>query len=289
MATAASASRRSFTYFSAWFCPFAHRATIALEHHTQKYIGWEWQEALGWEHRPPTGEESFDASARDDWYYHWKSPELLEANPLGMVPTLRDVETGRVVRESLVCVEFIDEVARAAGSDAFPLVPLDPFDRASCRVAADMVNKLVMSNYYAVLVRQDTTERQDAFRGILRGLESFAADMRGSYFMGDAGPSLVDCVLFPYAWRLFALEHYRGPDFAVPETPAFRNYHDWLRRMSTDEKVKTTLPDPDRYLQHVEKYASGRARSKVGNAVRRGQAAHSYDDVIDGDATDPEK
>jgi hypothetical protein len=36
-----------FRYLSAWFCPFAHRATIALEHHRDR-VDYEWVEALGW-------------------------------------------------------------------------------------------------------------------------------------------------------------------------------------------------------------------------------------------------
>ena len=55
-----------------------------------------------------------DADDREDFWYHYKSPGLLEANPLGMVPTLVD-EDGRVVTESAVCVQFVDELARVRG------------------------------------------------------------------------------------------------------------------------------------------------------------------------------
>jgi len=34
-----------FRYLSAWFCPFAHRATLALEHHAGR-VDYEWVEAL---------------------------------------------------------------------------------------------------------------------------------------------------------------------------------------------------------------------------------------------------
>jgi glutathione S-transferase len=35
-------------YFSAWFCPFAHRATLALEHYAHGgEISYEWKESLG--------------------------------------------------------------------------------------------------------------------------------------------------------------------------------------------------------------------------------------------------
>ena len=85
-------------YFSAWFCPFAHRATTALEHH-RAAVPFEWEESLGWETRPPTGAEDHTADDRDDWYYYWKSPALLAANPLGMIPTLQDPKSGRAVSE----------------------------------------------------------------------------------------------------------------------------------------------------------------------------------------------
>ena len=72
-------------------------------------------------------------------------------------------------------------------------------------------------------------------------------------------------------------QHYRG--FSVPQTGStWIQYHKWLDNMSHLEHVKKTLPNVEKYLIHVEKYASGRARSKVGNAVRRGKAADNYAD-----------
>ena len=46
-----------------------------------------WEEALGWEQRPPTGDEDLDADDREDFWY-LQVPGFLEANPLGIVPTL---------------------------------------------------------------------------------------------------------------------------------------------------------------------------------------------------------
>lgn len=271
------------TYFSSWFCPFAHRCTIALEHHAEA-IDWHWVEALGWENRGPSGEENFHAHDRTDWVYHWKSPELLKANPLGMIPTLQESRgQQRVVRESLVCVQFVDELAISHGSTATPLLPYgDPFECARLRVAADRVNKTVTSNYYATLVRKDPDERLQAFRALLNGLEEFTSESKGDFFSGNEGLSFVDCVLLPYAHRLYALEHYRGSSFRVPNEPGWsERYQAWLKRCEDLPEVKKTLPDRARYISHLEKYSSGRARSKVGNAVRRGKAAHEYDDVID--------
>ena len=278
--TIAAAKKLKLQYFSAWFCPFAHRSTIALEHHNQsgtKFIDFEWQEALGWENRPPTGKEEFDAEDRKDWIYHWKSPELLKCNPLGMIPTLLEESTGRSVTESVVCIEFIDEIARNAGSTQSPLLPLDSFEKAQARVMAERMNKKVTSSYYTCLVREDKEERQQAFNTILSGLEEFVNYNDSTNVDSGNNINIVDCVLFPYAWRLYVLEHYRG--FSVPQTGStWIQYHKWLDNMSNLEHVKKTLPDVEKYLIHVEKYASGRARSKVGNAVRRGKAADNYAD-----------
>ena len=62
--------------------------------------------------------ENFSADERKDWWYHWKSPGLIEANPLGMVPTLLDKASGRAVNESLVCIQFVDELAAARSGSA---------------------------------------------------------------------------------------------------------------------------------------------------------------------------
>jgi hypothetical protein len=45
MTTTAAAAKAvpKFRYLSAWFCPFAHRATLALEHHADR-VDYEWVE-----------------------------------------------------------------------------------------------------------------------------------------------------------------------------------------------------------------------------------------------------
>ena len=49
------------TYYSAWFCPFAHRATLALSRHLS-FVQYEWVESLGWEKRAKTKEERSESS-----------------------------------------------------------------------------------------------------------------------------------------------------------------------------------------------------------------------------------
>ena len=76
-------------------------------------------------------------------------------------------------------------------------------------------------------------------------------------------------------------EEYRGAEYRIPETKELEAYHEWYNHVMNLDSVKRTLPDKGRYLEHISKYADGSARSKVANAVRRGVAAHEFDDEKD--------
>ena len=281
-------SMPKLTYYSAWFCPFAHRATLALSRHLS-FVQYEWIESLGWEKRAKTKEEI--RTKHENWY-HYKSPDLLRANPLGMVPTIKD-EKGNVITESIVCIQYIDEIVNGGNE---PILASTPHERAHERVMADFVAKTVCSKYYSVLVRQDEEEQMEAFREIEKAIEKFAThlvddidnddaddDRKGPFFNGRLTPGLVDLTLFPWAWRLPVFETHRDQRFKIDpsKSPGFMKYTRWLRAMCSRDDVLRTLPNWEEYLQHITRYADGSARSKVANAVRDGRGAHEYDDERD--------
>mmetsp|Transcript_7098 Transcript_7098/g.17315 ORF Transcript_7098/g.17315 Transcript_7098/m.17315 type:complete len:323 (+) Transcript_7098:159-1127(+) len=286
-ATKARTAKPMFRYLSAWFCPFAHRATLALEHHSDR-VDYEWIEALGWEQRE---DEKNVTGTGKEWWYHWKADELKRTNPSGLVPTLIPVDpaTGesdesKPVFESLVTIDFVDEISGASGKDR--LVSEDPFEAARCRVWADKVNRELCSPYYGVLVRKEDDERMEHFRSLINGLEAFSKELTktpGPLFLADAQLSNVDLALVPWAYRYYVFEHYRGDDYKItPELyPELQPYFDWYDSVTEIDAVRRTLPDKDRYLEHIGKYADSSARSKVANAVRRGVAAHELDDEKD--------
>jgi glutathione S-transferase len=290
-----------FRYLSAWFCPYAHRATIALEHHASR-VSYEWVEALGWKQQTAApindtavGDKSAnsttDGVTTTEWYYHWKAEELKRVNPSALVPTLIPtnlaaglVDESKAVYESLVVVDYIDLVAGASDKDR--LVPFgDPYQYARCRIWADKVNRECCSPYYGVLVRTDAAERRAHFEQLLNGLVAFARELSstpGPTFLPHGQLSSVDVALVPWAFRYYVLEHYRGPEYAIPRDRAeLQPYFAWYDHVMQLESVQRTLPDKERYLDHIRKYADGSARSKVANAVRRGVAAHELDDAKD--------
>ena len=135
------------------------------------------------------------------------------------------------------------------------------------------------------MVRKDDNERKEHFKKLVAGLTAFSQELSktsGPTFLADSQLSNVDVALIPWAFRYYVLEHYRGPEYRIPQTEAaLEPYHAWYDHVMQLDSVQRTLPDKDRYLEHIYKYADGSARSKVANAVRRGVAAHEFDDEKD--------
>ena len=135
-----------------------------------------------------------------------------------------------------------------------------------------------------VLVRKEEETRKEHFDNLVAGLTAFSNELErtsGPTFLPEGQLSNVDLALIPWAFRYYVLEHYRGPNFAIPENDNLKSYHRWFDHVMDLPSVKRTLPDKDRYLEHIAIYADGSARSKVANAVRRGAAAHELDDDRD--------
>lgn len=182
----------------------------------------------------------------------------------------------------MVCVDFIDSISGATGKDR--LVSEDPFWAAKCRIYADKINRDCCSPYYGVLVRKEESERQEHFQKLLQGLTNFSKELQktnGPLFLSESQLSNVDIALIPWAYRYYVFETYRGSEYKIPQTKELEPYHEWFDHVMNLDSVKATLPDKDRYLEHIQKYADGSARSKVANAVRRGVAAHDFDDEKD--------
>ena len=164
------------------------------------------------------------------------------------------------------------------------MVPEDPFWQARGRYWADKVNRECCSTYYGVLVRKDESERKDHFQNLLKGLANFSKQLEttpGPTFLENGQLSNVDLTLLPWAYRYYVFESYRGQEYVIPDTPELEAYHIWHEHVMNLDSVKRTLPGKERYLEHIKKYADGSARSKVANAVRRGVAAHEFDDEKD--------
>lgn len=193
-------------------------------------------------------------------------------------------DESKSVYESLVTIDFVDQISGASGEDC--LVPEDPYEAARCRVWADKVNRELCSPYYGVLVRKEDDERMEHFQSLIKGLTAFSKELTktsGPLFLANGQLSNVDLALVPWAFRYYVFEHYRGEKYVITPAlyPQLQPYFDWYDHVIELDAVKRTLPDKADYLEHIGKYADSSARSKVANAVRRGVNAHELDDDKD--------
>lgn len=219
-------------FYSAWFCPYAQRAWAALNLFKIKY---DLVESL-----------DFDLENDPVGMQYKKHPDLLKANPKGLVPTLviDYGEEGTVMSEappegmlgipggelmhrmtmseSIDIVHFLCEEMLRDRRYNLPLedgvnreawlrrIEKDPPLVTSEALLADAhrMNQETCSPFYKVLIPQDFRTQRRGWEATKAGLRGFVAELR-PFYKSDAGPTIVDVVVFPWVRRLTVLEYYR--------------------------------------------------------------------------------
>ena len=232
-------------FYSAWFCPYAQRTWIALNHLKVKY---ELTESL---------------KITQDGAYE-KNADLLKLNPKGLVPTLH-VPNGEVVVESIDTLEYLNKKYNNESTD---------FVTPKLVEEAHKMNKIVCSPFYLILMKPEESEREEAWHNFTQGLEKFTEGVvDGGFFNSATHMNIVDVTVFPWAVRLSVLQHYRGKQLDT-SLPWVKNFMAWRDRMLACEAVSATVADDTKLLAAYARYAEGSAKSKVGDAVRAGNNAH---------------
>lgn len=229
---------------SAWFCPYAQRAWIALEEKCEGAFAVT--EAM--KRKPPATFE--------------KKSMLLEKNPGGQVPVVVDRRgDGEViVCESLICVEYIDE---AMGDGKPTLLPGPPSRRALARMWADKLNNTVCTEFYKLLMGKDHVAVDAAAAKILSCLHEFSQQCKGPFFFGEEF-GIVDIALAPWAAgiRMDILKHYRN--FEVPRTDGYGKYWEWFAAVSKRPSfIATSTDDIASLIEIYIPYVDGTGYSTV--------------------------
>ncbi|KAH7026539.1 uncharacterized protein B0I36DRAFT_247925 [Microdochium trichocladiopsis] len=206
--------------YAACFCPFSQRVWIALE---AKGMAYQYCETDPY--RKPT--------------------QLLEANPRGLVPAIREGDWAS--GESSVILEYLED--RHSG---VPLLPTDARLKANCRLWIDHINVKIVPGFYALARAYDSTkqfERTERLQAEITALVQ-AADERGPYFLGT-DMCLVDIHFAPFAIRLSRL--FRDRTMWLDPMPGTR-WHQWANALEHNPHVQATLSNNELYTETFDLY-----------------------------------
>ncbi|KAM0788690.1 hypothetical protein ACM66B_002787 [Microbotryomycetes sp. NB124-2] len=160
--------------YSAKICPWAQRATLALQE-----VGADYEHV------------EIDLGNKPSWYG--------SINPALKVPVLQlgeDNDKAAKIPESNVIMELV--------SDLYPgkLLPSDPVKRAEARYFVERFNQVVSTPYYSLILRGD----QQAAKCILIGIKEVQGLLErnsGAFALGDE-VTLADIGVWPFVARIFA-------------------------------------------------------------------------------------
>ncbi|KAI5281579.1 hypothetical protein KEM54_003164, partial [Ascosphaera aggregata] len=223
-------AENDFKMFGMWFCPFVQRTWIALE---LKKIPYQYIEINAYD----------------------KPKELLEVNPRGLVPAIRQGDWA--IYESLVTLDYLEDIS----PDSYPLLPKDPKKRAEARLWADHSSTKVFPHFQRLIQAQDPEDRKEHAANFLSQLKLLvqAADKDGPFFQGSQ-IGWVDVVFAPWMVRLTrVLGHYR--DWPPADKVNFGDaaltarWAKWVDAVENNDAVKRTMSEEEGYIRAYARYA----------------------------------
>ena len=208
-------------------CPFAQRAKVGLAHK-----------------RVPFEETHIDPTAKPAWF--------LEMNPHGKLPVI--VHDGRLVRESAVVLEYLEEVF-----DEIPMLPVDPYERSQVRLWLQFCNSEYVPAFYRCVLNTDESLRERnaaqmraAIAGLLEGIETLSDE--GPYFLGSE-LSLLDISFAPFVERHAAVEALAG--VAIADDEEYAPLRRWFAAVAEHPAYAPTKRDDAYWVEVYTEYARG--------------------------------
>ncbi|XP_010933918.1 glutathione S-transferase U18-like [Elaeis guineensis] len=209
-----------------WASPFVMRVSIALN---LKSAGYEsLDEVLG-----------------------TKSELLLKSNPVyKMIPVL--IHEGKPICESMIIVEYVDEVWAGRGP---PIVPSDPYDRAIARFWAAYIDDKLPSAVRTIIgmLKGNKAEAVEQIAAMLPLLEdAFKICGKGKDFFGGDAIGYLDIALGSWLGWIRAVERIVGVKLLEEKkTPLLVG---WSERFCVDGAVMNVMPKADDLVEFSKVY-----------------------------------
>ncbi|KAG6424430.1 hypothetical protein SASPL_114848 [Salvia splendens] len=162
-----------------------------------------------------------------------KSPLLLQSNPIHMkIPVL--IHNDKLVCESLVIVEYIDEV----WNQKYPLLPTHPYQRAQARFWADYIDKKLYDPGRKIWTKSGE-ELEAAKKEFVEILKQLELELGDKAFFGGERFGFLDVALVTYSTWFHTYEKCGG--FRIEEHCP--KLIEWVNRCLEIDFVSETLVD----------------------------------------------
>ncbi|GJN33742.1 hypothetical protein PR202_gb22365 [Eleusine coracana subsp. coracana] len=169
-----------------------------------------------------------------------KSEALLRYNPVTKkIPVL--VHDGKPIAESTIIVEYIDETSK----DGYPLMPVDPYERAQARFWARFAEDKCNAALYPIFVTTGEAQRKVVHEA-QQCLKTLETALKGKKFFGGDSVGYLDIIVGWFAHWLPVIEEVSGASVVTDEELPLMKA--WFDRFLAVDMIKAALPDRDRLL-----------------------------------------
>ncbi|XP_059053715.1 pyrimidodiazepine synthase-like [Achroia grisella] len=205
------------------YCPYAQRTILALN---AKQIDYE--------------VVNINLVNKPEWY--------TTKSAFGKVPAI-EIEDGVTIYESLVTVEYLDDVYPQR-----PLLPKDPVKKAFDKIIIEAAGPI--STLFYKLLRSPESITEDNFTAYHQGLDFIQEQLkkRGTKFLDGDQPGFVDYMIWPWFERILQLD--LDERIKIKEDK-YKLLVPYLNDMLKDPAVSQYLVPDEILQQFLKAYTSG--------------------------------
>ncbi|KAG7295981.1 hypothetical protein JYU34_021073 [Plutella xylostella] len=206
------------------YCPFAQRTVLALN---AKDIDYE--------------VVNINLFEKPEW--------LTSKSAFGKVPSL-EIKEGLSIYESLVTVEYLDEVYPQR-----PLLPKDPVQRALDKIIVEACTPI--QGLFIKLIKFPETITEETVAAYHKALHFLQEQLqsRGSRFFGGDQPGFVDYMIWPWFERV--LPYQKVESRVQIDAGKFKLLLEYLQNLKQDPVVKQYLIEDEVLFKFLEPYKTG--------------------------------
>ncbi|KAI3467417.1 hypothetical protein Pfo_024080 [Paulownia fortunei] len=191
--------------------------------------------------------KSIDYGFIEENFYSNKSERLIKANPIHKkIPVL--IHDEKPICESLVIVQYIDDVWTSTGPS---ILPSDPYDRAIARFWAAYIDEKWFPSFKELEKEPGNETRALVIGKIFEGLvlleDAFVKCSKGKAFFGGDNVGYIDIVLGSYLGWIKVGETSVGLKlFDETRTPGLAG---WAERFHSHNAAKDVVPEAHKLIE----------------------------------------